>query len=345
MLAKIIAITGITLSLSAYADEIVLTEPEIQPYVVGGVNSKPLELPWQVYLNIGVNGSTYACGGTLVTDTWVLTAAHCLNANIDDSSFVAVIPSKVTVYSGSIDRSSTGEMVRNTVSTVVVHPSYNPTLNINDIALLQLTLPAVLPAQPIKLMNKKLQSDADLEFDAAVGNNLLVSGWGRTSTDASQSTDILQKAIVTGITDRSCALTWGWNGREDNYICANEIKRGSCNGDSGGPLIWQDKLAQSDDDLGYRLAGVVSFGNTKQCAYDLFPDVYTQVSSYKTWITDEVDKTGVYIEPNPTFNQNIFAAENKDDNDSNNGKKGGGVSYSSLLILMGLMLYRTKHRR
>ena len=330
ILTKVITISGIlSLSLTAYADNV------ITPYIVGGVDSKALELPWQVYLEIDKNGTTFACGGTLITDTWVVTAAHCL-----------VESEQVTVYSGSIDRASSGNSSINTVSNLIVHPDYQPAKHIGDIALLKLSLPVALPALPIKLMNKALQGDADIEFDNEVWDNLVVSGWGLTSANREQSTNILQKTLVNGIGDYSCALNWqNWNdslNRDDYYICANAFERGSCNGDSGGPLIWQDKSAKSDDDRGYRLAGVVSFGHADKCANYLYPDVYTEVSNYSDWIIatiDQIDKPGIYQSPDSTFTQDIFFIE---EYPLPSKSSGGGIGYSFLVLLTGLLLYRRK---
>ncbi|SQD77224.1 S1 family peptidase [Moritella yayanosii] len=327
ILTKVITISGIlSLSLSAYAND------AITPYIVGGVDSKVLELPWQVYLEIDINGTIFACGGTLITDTWVVTAAHCLN-EID----------QVTVYSGDIDRTNSGNRSTNTVTNLFVHPDYEQANNTGDIALLKLSSPVALPALPIKLMSKALQGDADIEFDNEIWDNLVVSGWGRTSADREQSTNILQKTLVNGVGDYSCALSWGWSQLDANFICANAFERGSCNGDSGGPLIWQDKSAKSDDDRGYRLAGVVSFGHVDKCANYLYPDVYTEVSNYRDWIIttiDQIDDPGIYQAPESSFTQDIFFIE---DVPQPSKSSGGGIGYSFLVLLTGLLLYRRKN--
>ena len=338
ILTKVITISGIlSLSLSAYAND------AITPYIVGGVDSKVLELPWQVYLEMNKDGATFACGGTLITDTWIVTAAHCLNESDSKLVFVPINTSQVTVYSGAIDRTNSGNRSENTVSDLIVHPEYAQGNNTGDIALLKLSAPVALPALPIKLMNQVLQDDADLEFDNAVSDNLVVSGWGRTSTDAMQSTNILQKTVMNGVGDNSCALNWGFSGLESNFICANAYDRGSCNGDSGGPLIWQDKSAQSDNDRGYRLAGVVSFGNVVQCAYNQFSDVYTEVNHYRDWIIDTINLTdgeGTYQAPESSFTQDIFFME---EDPQPSKSSGGGIGYSFLGLLTGLLLYRRKY--
>jgi len=323
-----ITISGIlSLSLSAYAND------AITPYIVGGVDSKALELPWQVYLEIDKNSSLFACGGTLITNTWVVTAAHCISGS-----------DQVIVYSGAIDRTSSGNRSTNTVSNIIVHPDYAQGNNIGDIALLKLSAPVALPALPIKLMSEELQNDVDLEFDNAATDNLIVSGWGLTSANRLESTNILQKTVVSGVDDASCALNWhNWNdsiNHDDHYICASGFERGSCNGDSGGPLIWQDQIAKSDDDRGYRLAGVVSFGHADQCASYAYPDVYTEVANYNNWLTAQInliDDPEVYQEPQSSFTHDIFFIEEYPQPSKSSG---GGIGYSFLVSLMGLLLYR-----
>ncbi|WP_017223387.1 trypsin-like serine protease [Moritella dasanensis] len=336
-LIKVITISGIiSLSISAYAND------DITPYVVGGVDSKALELPWQVYIEIEKNGATYACGGTLITDTWVVTAAHCLNASDSRSVFVAVGAGQVTVYSGSIDKTSSGNRSKNTVTNLIANLDYEQNNNTGDIALLKLSLPVALPALPIKLMNNASQPVADAEFDNGFSDNLVVSGWGRTSADRVERTDILQKTVVSGVGDASCALNWGFFGVESNFICANAYERGSCNGDSGGPLIWQDKSAASDNDRGYRLAGVVSFGHLDQCANYLYPDVYTEVNNYSEWIKTEIDKVDgpdSYQSPESSFSQDIFFFEEYPQPSKSSG---GGIGYAFLTLLTGLLWYRRK---
>lgn len=335
---KALTISGIiSLSLSAYAND------GITPYIVGGVDSKALELPWQVYLEIEKNGATYACGGTLITDTWVVTAAHCLNESDNRLTFSTINADQVTVYSGGIDRTSSGNMSGNVVTNLIAHTGYGQANNADDIALLKLSLPVALPALPIKLMSNTLQTDADAEFDNGFSDNLVVSGWGRTSADRTQTTDILKKTIVTGVNDSACALIWRFYGLKSNFICANAYGRGSCNGDSGGPLIWQDKSAISDNDRGYRLAGVVSFGHLDQCADYAYPDVFTEVNHYSVWIKTEIEKIdgpGSYQSPQSSFNQDIFVM---DESPMPSESSGGGIGYTFLALLTGLLVYRRKN--
>jgi hypothetical protein len=107
----------------------------------------------------------------------------------------------------------------------------------------------------------------------------LVSGWGATAEGGS-SAAILQKVRVPIVSNTTCNAAYG-GGITANMLCAGLVEGGkdSCQGDSGGPLV-------VPDGSGWRLAGVVSFGNG--CARPNFYGVYTRISSFTTWITSQV---------------------------------------------------------
>jgi secreted trypsin-like serine protease len=295
----------------------------IQNHVVGGTNADILAVPWQVYIQISKANGTFACGGTLIAERWVLTAAHCFNNGTRSGDYVPVDVSEITIFSGSADLSKLSQLRANSVSRLIVHASFRQDINANDIALLELQVPVPSPAQPIRLMVFSTQIDADFEFGNAQSDNLFLSGWGRTSTDGNVSTQVLQKTTLDGVADITCARAWRWANTSvtaSNFICANATDKGSCSGDSGGPLVWQDKNAVGNADRGYRLAGIVSFGNAKQCAYNPLPDVYTQVSNYTHWIKDNIV---TYQGPTPNFSVDVFDIEHDNVSLQSNGKKGG----------------------
>ena len=98
--------------------------------IVGGENATSATWGWAVSLSISPG---YLCGGSIISDSWVVTAAHCVN----DAT-----PSQVTVYAGS-NRRWVGTQTR-TVSKIIVHPSYSSTTYVNDIALLKLSTPLTM---------------------------------------------------------------------------------------------------------------------------------------------------------------------------------------------------------
>lgn len=321
-------------------------ETLIQPLAVGGVNSSTLEAPWQVYIIVNAGASNYACGGSIIANQWVVTAAHCLNASSDDGIYVEAGPANVHVYSGNGNISNLNALDRYAVNDVQVHNSYNNASSINDIALLRLASSIKAPAAAIATLQTPLQTDLDNEANNGVMNNLVLTGWGRTSTDRQMATDILQKIELNAVSDNICADRWNLTGRQNFaqlYLCADAIDRGACSGDSGGPLVWQDKQRAQDPDRGYRLAGIVSFGSASQCADNSVPDVYTQVSSYQTWIASTI---GGYVQPSSTFSQDIFASDfssgNNDEEDDDSSGGSTGFSFSFVLFMIYLVRANSK---
>ncbi|MDD1784203.1 serine protease [Enterovibrio sp. ZSDZ35] len=258
----------------------------IQPTIVGGNEIPISNAPWQVYVQ-GTNGaSSVACGGTIIADNYVLTAAHCLYG-FDSYSY--------SVYAGSAYW-PTGS--KHEVTASFLHEDYNDETLANDIALLKISGTLPLTASAIKLVDEDNQIAFDTEASLGQQDNLYVTGWGTTTQDRQNATFNLMGTPMTGVADSVCV----WNTddginysqtRADMTICANndEVK-GVCTGDSGGPLTWQDPSHASDTDSGIRLIGVVSYTWAGECANTLYPDGFAEVSHYLSWISQKMNEGG-----------------------------------------------------
>nr|WP_269808681.1 trypsin-like serine protease [Enterovibrio nigricans] len=178
-----------------------------------------------------------------------------------------------------------------------MHEDYDDDTLVNDIALLKIsgTLPS--SSQAIQLVDENNQIAFDVEAALDVQDNLYVTGWGTTTQDRQNATFNLKGTAMTGVADSVCI----WNSDGSNYsqtradmtICAiNDEIKGTCTGDSGGPLTWQDPLHASDADGGIRLIGVVSFGWSDACASTLIPDGFAEVSHYLSWISQKMSEGG-----------------------------------------------------
>lgn len=243
--------------------------PEIaaMPRIVGGFAAQANYWPWQVLVDIGPPIDSW-CGGSLLSNQWVVTAAHCI---FDNGQVVPA--SEVKVRAGTLLWDSGGQQVG--VQQVIKHPAYDSGSDNNDIALLQLSSPLTLSAvvQPIV----PLLPSEELTL-AANGRLATVTGWGDTGSSSKATT--LQQVSVPIISTASCrssAFAYG-NAITDNMFCAGYSFGGkdSCQGDSGGPLVVPNERG------GYALAGVVSWGTG--CAEARYPGVYTRVANYKSWL-------------------------------------------------------------
>ena len=232
--------------------------------IVGGSSAPAGAYPHQV--SVQDSRGSHVCGGSLIGDRWVLTAAHCVAGQR---------ASRLRVEAGVTRLSSGGTTFG--VSTVIVHPSYNSRTSDSDLALLELTSSA-LAFGPVALMD--LPSEP---VYASPGELAVVAGWGSLSAGG-RSSDTLQHVAVPLLSNQQCHDAYRPYGQSitDRMLCAGYLGTGgadSCQGDSGGPLI-------VDTPDGWAQVGVVSFGFG--CADPRFPGVYTRVSEFEGWISGYV---------------------------------------------------------
>ncbi|KDM91916.1 S1 family serine peptidase [Photobacterium galatheae] len=345
-------------SLPAHAQAESSTQDEQAPQatarIIGGIFTQAGELPWQAFVRIDFseNGTeAYQCGGVVIDQETVLTAAHCMvNAGR------MATPQHVRVWAGITSLENASNQNMTPVSTIVVHPNYNSSNFHHDIAIIRLAMSLPPRAIPLRIASIGTQQRADTEFantwvvNGARPANLLVSGWGSVVPGNDRGVILLKQTLLSGVPDRSCDALWGSTVYPQVYslfVCAGpptpELYRDSCFGDSGGPLVWRDPQASSDPDFGLRLVGLVSFG--EGCAGNL-PGVYTQVSTYLSWI-DSVLGSGFNPTPASVFTTNPFlqdysrAGLEDFGTRTNNGSDGGGsVSLFVLFALLWLVFRR-----
>jgi secreted trypsin-like serine protease len=230
--------------------------------IVGGAPvNPPHSVPWQVGLLIDAGGF---CGGTIINVNTILTAAHCLDG-----------ARTIQVTAGDFDRNvdENEQIIRSTNFTI--HPAWNPRNLDGDLGVIHLPTSLTINANVSAI---KSLAAADDKPDPYVGQPLTVTGWGLTSDrPGSTISDLLNTVTVPGMSTADCAKVYN-TGLQT--IITNEIVcidttggKGSCNGDSGGPLTDENGV----------LVGIVSFGSSAGCAKD-YPAGFTRVSSYRQWI-------------------------------------------------------------
>ncbi|KAK7155488.1 hypothetical protein R3I93_010201 [Phoxinus phoxinus] len=235
--------------------------------IVGGVNAPDGSWPWQVSLHSSTYGGHF-CGGSLINSEWVLTAAHCLPG---------VTISSLRVYLGRrTQQGSNANEVMRTVRTKIVHSSYNSNTNDNDIALLRLSS-TVTFNNYIKPVCLAAQSSV---FSA--GTSSWITGWGDVQSGVNlPAPGTLQETMVPVVTNTQCNNQLGSGTVTNNMICAGLTQGGkdTCQGDSGGPMVSQQCTV-------WVQAGITSWGYG--CADPNSPGVYTRVSRYQSWITNNI---------------------------------------------------------
>ncbi|CAG9789266.1 unnamed protein product [Diatraea saccharalis] len=256
--------------------------------IVGGNVTELFEMPWMVLLVYdSPEGRKLSCGGTLINEWYVLTAAHCVSFLDERLSLQGVLLGEHDVREDpDCDRVEQfcAPNVRNvTVEKVIAHKGYNPETRIDDIALLRLSDPADFNMErmsPICLpFTSELQT---VDLVAYLG---IVAGWGATE-DGLQS-PVLLKVYLPIVENKECQEAYYGNFRiYDRQLCAGGVQgKDSCVGDSGGPLLIFPGTTSYN--YQYFQMGIVSYGSM-QCGLKGQPGVYTRLAYYMDWILDNM---------------------------------------------------------
>jgi len=252
-------------------------------FIVGGEVAKPNEFPWMAYLLYKMPEGLGACGGSLISQEYVLTAAHCVKGFSD-----------FTVYLGAHDlEQNNNSNVQKISATGKFHNDYDVTTIINDIAIIKLGTLAKFNTvvSPICLPFENMTT---MDF---ARETTLLSGWGRGANSAQVT--VLRKANFVAMANTLCKVFFGPI-IQDSNICVKSpnFEDGGCHGDSGGPLSWIDPASKR-----YFVIGAASFVKVNEdgSCDPKAPTVFTRVTSFLKWINDNSKPTigfGVQLTPN-----------------------------------------------
>lgn len=220
------------------------------------------QFPYQAALYIDLN---VFCGGSLIHEKWVLTAAHCVEGGNIWYVLLGVTESLTPRQDGRRTYVTRGG---------IRHPDYNSRYILNDIGVIQLMRPATLSEyiQTVPLTPKNA---------VYIGTNPTVSGFGRTDdTNASPISPMLRYTTLPVVSNDVCSDAYGSEtGNHPSVICLRAEGSSSCKGDSGGPLVLQD-----DNGKTFQI-GTVSFGARAGCSVGM-PVGYGNVSLFIDWISE-----------------------------------------------------------
>ncbi|XP_062990604.1 ovochymase-1 [Elgaria multicarinata webbii] len=241
--------------------------------VVGGEEACPHCWPWHVGLHFL---GDYQCGGAIISPTWVLTAAHCVQITNDASHW--------TVVAGDHDQNlkEPTEQVRR-AKTILIHQDFDVSSYNSDIALVQLQTPVSYNAvvRPICL-----PSDTEPLYPSVL---CTTTSWG-SFQEGEGLASRLQQTRVPILSNDVCERNYYLNhpgGITARMLCAGFASsegQDTCQGDSGGPLVCQN------EEEPFTLYGIVSWG--VGCASPKRPGVYARVSTFLEWIVSRMKEKG-----------------------------------------------------
>jgi hypothetical protein len=237
-----------------------------QHYIINGKDADAGEYPWfaQHIIQVKDGFMLGGCGAVLIAPEWIATAAHCVDGPMKPTAFeVGAYCPPPFKFDNCGEKREFGK-----VKKAYIHEGWGPSKDgsvRNDIALFQLQDP-IESIEPIQVDTGHV--------DLSHGDVLTAIGIGLIDQKKGKRAPVLQEVGVRFVDPDLCKVIYRDAFEKKQMICAGEEDRGTCGGDSGGPLFTKNTLV-----------GITSFGAVK-CG--LIPDVYTSIAGQIGWMRDKV---------------------------------------------------------
>ncbi|KAH8355318.1 hypothetical protein KR093_010766 [Drosophila rubida] len=242
--------------------------PQYDGRIVGGQVTEIRNFPYQASIQ---RQGEHICGGAIIGDYFVLTAAHCFEDSWSLPDY--------SVRLGATEHATGGELL--SLRQIIRHAAYDALTHDNDLALLllhtRLNYTDELQAVPLATAQDALSSATELH----------VSGWGLQSEAGDDGVSpVLRYVQLTHVPPAVCRSAYAKVlPITQRMLCAARDGHDSCQGDSGGPLVGYQPGSSEG-----KLYGIVSWG--LGCAKPDYPGVYTSVAAFRTWINAQVGAWG-----------------------------------------------------
>jgi len=247
--------------------------------IYGGTPAKAHEFPWQISLKNPATNYGHHCGGTILNEQWILTAAHC------------ILPAPRVVLGDINFDDKTGEEITVEIEEWVTHP-LNPKddprafLKQYDVALIKIKTKLDFEGAHKHLAPICIPT---MEEDATyTGKDCIATGFG--NTEKGGPSRVLLKVDVPVWENEKCAAIMDDDELQltERIVCVGgdeTTNKGACNGDSGGPV--QCKR----DDGSYAQIGIASFvyGDGRGTCYQNYPNAYSRVAAFRDWILETIE--------------------------------------------------------
>uniref|UniRef100_A0A452RC76 tryptase n=1 Tax=Ursus americanus TaxID=9643 RepID=A0A452RC76_URSAM len=283
-----------------WAPPAVCGRPRVSGRIMSGQDAEVGQWPWQVSLR---EDGQHVCGGSLITEDWVLTAAHCLDQKQPLSAY-SVLLGSISSYPQAGEPQELQSVAR-----FITHPEYLEENNRADIALVQLASPVTFSDLILPVC---LPKPGD---PLGHGTWCWVTGWGNIDINLRKTPRELELPLIDA---QTCDGYYHENSGIsseipiilDDMLCAGfeSGQKDACGGDSGGPLV-------CDIDGVWTQAGIVSWGS--DCGLPNRPGVYVNVSMYTTWIARTIQSSDLDTE--------------------NSSPRLAGLFFPTVLLVLGLL--------